>query len=135
MHLLKSVAGVKCLLYADDLVMWTESSKKQAAQHNKHILNLALESLEQWCDKNNMKINLDKTIAVSFSLTHQPLRIDLLYGGHAISEADNFIYLGVTFDRKLSWRAHAENMVDPVSPRMALKNDLLAQDGAVRISL
>ena len=91
-HLLKSVAGVKCLLYADDFVMWTESQKKQAAQQIKHILNLALESLKLWCDKNNMKVNVCKIVAVSFSLTHQPLRIDLSYRGHAVSEVDNFTY-------------------------------------------
>ena len=67
-----------------------------------------------------MKVSLDQTVAVSFSLTHQPFRIDLSYGGHAIPEADNFTYLGVAFHQKRSWRAQGENIVNRVSRRMAL---------------
>ncbi|GFY51723.1 hypothetical protein TNIN_150381 [Trichonephila inaurata madagascariensis] len=62
------ITGVRCLRYADDLVIWTESSKKQAAQLINHGLNLALKVLGRWCDENNMKVNLDKTVSVIYIL-------------------------------------------------------------------
>ena len=71
--------------------MWIESPKKQNVEQIKHALNLALEALEQWYDKNNMKVNVYKTVAASFCLTYQPLRINLSYVGHVIPEGENFI--------------------------------------------
>ena len=106
------------------MIIWTDSPKKQAIEQIRQPLNLALEASEHWCDRNKMKVNLDKTVTVSFSLTHQPLRIDFSYGGHAIPEADTFTHLGVTFDLKLSWRAHAENIVNRFSHRMAFLKHL-----------
>ncbi|GFT75998.1 nuclear receptor-binding protein [Trichonephila clavipes] len=48
------------------------------------------------------------------------LLLKLADPGHVIKEADSFSYLGVTFDQKLSWRAHTENIVNPVSNTMTL---------------
>ncbi|GFY66449.1 reverse transcriptase domain-containing protein [Trichonephila inaurata madagascariensis] len=114
------ITGVRCLLYTDDLVIWTESPKKQAAQLIHRGLNLALKVLKRCCDENSMKVNLNKKVSVTFCLTHLPLHIDLSYRGHVIPEADSFSYLGEIFDRKLSWRAHTENIVNRVSNRMTI---------------
>ncbi|GFY61263.1 hypothetical protein TNIN_123711 [Trichonephila inaurata madagascariensis] len=104
------ITGVRCLLYAENIVTWTESPMKQVTQLINHGLNLALKVLGCWCKENNMKVNLDKTVSVLFPLTHLPLHIDLSYRGHVIPHSDSFSYLGVTFDWKLSWRAHTENI-------------------------
>ncbi|GFY54392.1 reverse transcriptase domain-containing protein [Trichonephila inaurata madagascariensis] len=44
-HQLRMINGVRCPLYADDLVIWTESPKKQATQLINHGLNLGLRAL------------------------------------------------------------------------------------------
>ncbi|GFV11400.1 reverse transcriptase domain-containing protein [Trichonephila clavipes] len=85
-HQLKMITIVRCLLYADSLVIWTESSKKQATQLRNNCLDLALKVLERWCNENNRKVNLDKTVSVTFSLTHLPLLIDLSYRRNVISK-------------------------------------------------
>ena len=54
---LNSTAGFKCLLHADDLVSWTEADKRKAEEKTEQILNKALATLEEWRERNNMKIN------------------------------------------------------------------------------
>ena len=46
---LNSIPGVKCLLYADDLVFWTEADKRKAEEKTEQTLSKALAILEEWC--------------------------------------------------------------------------------------
>jgi len=50
-----------CLLYADDLVFWTEVDKRKAEEKTELTLSKALAVLEEWCERNNMKIYTSKT--------------------------------------------------------------------------
>jgi len=106
---LNSIPDIKCLLYADDLVCWTETSKRKAEENTEQTLNKALAILEDWCDRNNMKINTSKTAFQSFSLAHKTIHPRLRYKGTALSQTNEFRYLGVTFD-KLNWKNHMDNI-------------------------
>jgi len=39
---LNSIPGIKCLLYADDLVFWTEADKRKTEEKTEQTLNKAL---------------------------------------------------------------------------------------------
>ena len=54
---LNSIPDIKCLLYADELVFWTETNKRKTEENTEQTLNKALAIREDWCDRNNMKIN------------------------------------------------------------------------------
>jgi hypothetical protein len=69
---LNSIPGIKCLLYADDLVFWTEVDKRKAEEKMEQTLSKALSILEEWCERNNMKINASKPAFQSFSVAHKP---------------------------------------------------------------
>ena len=99
---LNSVPGIKCLLYADDLVFWTEADKRKAEEEAEQTLNKALAILEKWCERNNMKINTSKT-AFQSSLAHKTIHPRLRYKRTALSQSNQFRYLGVTFDNELNW--------------------------------
>jgi len=43
---LNSIPDIKCLLYADDLVFWTETDKRKAEENREETLNKALAILE-----------------------------------------------------------------------------------------
>jgi len=45
----------------------------------------ALATLEEWCERNNMKINTSKTAFQSFSLAHKTIHLRLKYKGEALS--------------------------------------------------
>jgi hypothetical protein len=68
---LNSIPGIQCLLYAEDLVFWTEADKRSSEEKTEQILNKALATLEEWCDRNNIKINTSKITFQSFSLAHK----------------------------------------------------------------
>jgi hypothetical protein len=85
---LNSTPGIKCLLYADDLVFWTKVDKIKAEGKTEHILNKALAVLEKWCERNNMKINTPKTVFQSFSLAHKTIHPRLRYKGTALSQSN-----------------------------------------------
>ena len=114
---LNSVPGIKCLLYADDLVFWTKVDKRKAEQKTEHILNKALAILEEWCERNNMKINTSKTAFQSFSLAHKSIHPRLRYKGTALSQSNEIKYLGVTFD-KLNWKNHVDKIPSRISKRI-----------------
>ncbi|VDN99960.1 unnamed protein product [Rodentolepis nana] len=67
-ELVQTVTGIKCLLYADDLVLWYSAPKKNAKKRTESALNSALKLLANWCD------NTAKTAFQTFSLAHHPLR-------------------------------------------------------------
>ena len=48
-------------------------------------INKALATLEEWCERNNMKINTSKTAFQSFSLVHKTIHPRLKYKGEALS--------------------------------------------------
>ncbi|KAG8178338.1 hypothetical protein JTE90_029292 [Oedothorax gibbosus] len=76
--------------------------------------------LSDWCNENNMIVNLDKTALQSFSLMHQALRPEIKYRNVSLVTTDEFKYLGITFDNKLNWRAHVDSMVKRCSSRMTI---------------
>jgi hypothetical protein len=112
---LNSIPGIQCLLYADDLVFWTAADKRRAEEKTEQILNKALATLEEWCERNNMKINTSKTAFQSFSLAHKTIHPRLKYKGEALSQSNEFKYLGVTFDNKLNWKNHVDEVASRVS--------------------
>jgi uncharacterized membrane protein len=58
---LNSIPGIHCLLYADDLVFWTETDKRRAEENTEQILNKALATYKKWCERDNININTSKT--------------------------------------------------------------------------
>jgi hypothetical protein len=56
---LNTIPG-KCLLYADDLVLWTEVDKRNTEEKTEQTLSKALAILKEWYERNYMKINTSK---------------------------------------------------------------------------
>jgi hypothetical protein len=83
---LNSIPGIQCLLYADDPVFWTEADKRRAEEKTERILNNALATHEEWCERNNVKINTSKTAFQPFSLAYKTIHPRLKYKGEALSQ-------------------------------------------------
>jgi hypothetical protein len=62
----------------------------------------------EWCEQWNIKINEDKTRAVYFSKRLRRVEAYLTLKGRAITFVNDVKYLGVTFDRKITWRNHID---------------------------
>jgi len=68
---LNSIPGIKCLLYSEEPFLWTEADKRKAEEKTEQTLSKAQTVLEEWCERNNMKINTSKTAFLSFPLAHK----------------------------------------------------------------
>jgi len=64
-----------------------------------------------------MKINTSKTAFQSFSLAHKTTHPRLRYKDAALSQSNEFKYLGVIFDNKLNWKNHVDTIASRVSKR------------------
>jgi hypothetical protein len=74
-------------------------------------LQRGLNALEEWREKWNIKINEDKTRAVYFSKRLRRVESYLTLKGRAITFVNEVKYLGVTFDRRITWRTHIDLIV------------------------
>ena len=80
---------IKCLLYADDLVLFSTSA--QGLQHQ-------LNNLYEYCTANDLKVNTDKTEWMKIKTYHlnQGIHTETLhYDNKIIKQVDNFKYVGI----------------------------------------
>ncbi|VDN99132.1 unnamed protein product [Rodentolepis nana] len=77
--LVQTVTGIKCLLYADVLVLWYSAPKKNAQKRTESAINYALKLLANWFDNNGMVINTANIAFQTFSLVHHNTSLHLMH--------------------------------------------------------
>lgn len=92
---------VKCLLYADDLVLLSLS---------KVGLQRAFDALATFCEVWGLKVNTKKTNILTFSKGKLRER-GWYYKGEKVKEVDKFRYLGVILQRNLNWKSQQEEAI------------------------
>lgn len=114
----KNVLGA---VYADDLVLWSTEEFLGTANYR---LQEVLKSLEIWMKKWHLAINARKTSYTIFSLSTQKQKVSLKIGGQALTEDESPKYLGVTFDKRFTWRKQIEKSESRGKSRLALMKKL-----------
>ena len=76
----------------------------------------------EWCDLWRMKLNESKTktMIVSRSSTMYPQSPPLTIGGTVLTECDDLLILGVTFDSKMTFETHLRSVSRPASQRLGI---------------
>jgi len=64
--------------------------------------------MESWCESWNIKINEEKTQTIYFSHRRTPVEAFLTLKGRQISFAKHVKYLGVIFDKEITWKVRTE---------------------------
>jgi hypothetical protein len=67
-----------------------------------------LSFIVMWCDRWNININKDKTRATNFSHRLWPPETHLTLNGRNIPFVSHIKYLGIIFDKRITWRLHIE---------------------------
>jgi hypothetical protein len=67
-----------------------------------------LTAVGSWCQRWNIKINEGKSQAIYFSRRRRMPGNDLQLNGRNIPFVNSVEYLGVIFDRKITWRLHID---------------------------
>ena len=112
---------VQGAIYADDLVLWCSEEYLTTANYR---LQQALNVLEGWTKQWLVKINAKKTTYTVFSLSTKEQKATLRINGQTLLAEDNPTYLGVTFDRRLTWRQQSKKTEARGKVRLALMKKL-----------
>jgi hypothetical protein len=100
--------GIHLALFADDTCLYTTGRRENYVVKK---LQRGLKAMEGWREKWNIKINEDKTQVVYFSKRLRRVEAHLMLKGRAITFVDTVKYLGVTFNRKITWKTHIDWIV------------------------
>ena len=109
--------NVKGAIYADDLALWCSEEHIGTAQFR---LQAALREIENWANSWLVKINERKTVYTVFSLSTKPQKASLTLNGVNLKEDPTPTYLGVTLDKRLTWKAQVQKSQTKAKLRLAL---------------
>jgi hypothetical protein len=100
--------GVHLALFEDDTSIYATEGRESYVLRK---LQSGLNAMEKWCEKCNVKINEDKFRALYFSKRLRRVKTYLTLKGRTITFVNEVKYLGVTFDKRITWRTHIDWMV------------------------
>ncbi len=108
-NIVKSInPGVECSLYVDDFVICFRSSNMNIIERQ---LQQCLNKLQTWSDENGFKFSKSKTKCMHFcnlrGLHPDP---EIYLDGSRIEVVSEYKFLGVIFDKKLSFIPHINNL-------------------------
>src|SRR6218665_1355512 len=92
-----NTSGVDLSLFADDSAIFAAGRRTTTLEKR---IQESLSAIQKWCDRSGFRISTSKTTAVLF--THSRQR------GQDIDITDSAKFLGVVFDRRLSWKPHID---------------------------
>ena len=118
----KMTKGVKGAMYADDLVLWCCCEEHITTANFR--LREALNQLEKWTQNWAVKVNAGKTTYTVFTLSTKVQKVDLNFNDHQLQEDKTPIYLGVTFDQRLTWKEQLQKNKTKAKLRMSLMRKL-----------
>ena len=103
-----NITGIQISQYADDIALWKSNRNVQFLE--KKIQN-ALNNVENWCKKWRFKLSASKTSAVLFT-RKKDTNLNIYINKTKINVCKFAKFLGITFDQKLNWAQHINNVID-----------------------
>lgn len=112
--------GVSASLFADDLAIWSSDVDPQVARKN---IQKALVVLEAWTKRWKMEVNTGKCQTTFFSKNTKEAKFKPLVkiNHKVIPFCDAPVFLGIRFDRTLSFKQHIESL----KARLTKRNSIL----------
>ena len=101
----------RTLTFADDVTVYEKGKDRLAA--GKALQN-RLDGVAKWCDEHNAVINPSKAQVMWCSLNNRIVKDPtppIIFYFCLIDRQEELKYLGITFDRTLSYRKHVDNVI------------------------
>ena len=109
---------VECSLFVDDLAIYYSSRHMVSIERK---LQQCLNKLQEWCDKNGFRFSSTKTVCVHFCRQKIPhLDPEIQLNGNLIPVVDETRFLGLIFDKKLSFISHITQLKSRCSSALNL---------------
>ena len=111
----------KLFMYADDSTITCSSSNTNEIENN---LNTALGRIYDWCVRNKLAINANKTKSMLIGSKQKVCNTDLnaSIAGSSVVKVNYVKCLGVIIDESLSWGPHVEYLKKTVSSNLGMLN-------------
>ena len=113
--------GVKAALYADDFVIWCKEEYTTTATYK---MQLAADKLNSWTEKWCVAFNKDKSSTTLFTLSPKQKVGTFTLGGTPLKEDGEATYLGITFDKRQTWKQHISKAEVKARRRLAILRKL-----------
>ena len=110
---------VKLSLYADDCICWKTGKD---IEEIRGTMQRYLHNLNAWFLKWGFKISMTKTAKILFSYSKK--NIDISLNGEVINDKEEIKFLGLIFDKKLTWRPHINDILERCKHKMNILKKL-----------
>ena len=115
--------------FADDKAMIASNPDHT---HATHTLQLHLHKLEEWCHLWKVQINQQKSQHITFTLRRLTCP-PIYFNNIPIPQTDEVQYLGMTFDRRLTWKPHIHRKRITLNKRLKLLTHLLCYSSKLQL--
>ena len=113
--------GVKAALYADDILLWCKEEHASTANNR---IQKVIDQLTAWTEDWLVTVNKDKSSTSLFTLSPKKQSRPINIGTHTLKEEDQATYLGVTFDKRLTWKTHTLRTEGKARKKLAVMRKL-----------
>ncbi|GFR88296.1 reverse transcriptase-like protein [Elysia marginata] len=98
---------VKHTLHADDFAIWSTAEYATTA---KVRVQATVDKVFKWSQDWGLTINLNKTVTTKFSLKTKQRDVILTMNGQPLPTEDTPTFLGITLDKRLTWKPHIQKI-------------------------
>ena len=97
------------VLFADDINLLLTGRDEKELQHK---VNEVMKKLENWFQENNLMINIEKTIAMSYHTVQNrfPVKPQIIYKSERLVYKSNTKFLGIYIEETLRWITHLNTL-------------------------
>ena len=117
---------INSLLYADDYLLWKSGRN---LKFTSNAVQNHLNTVNKWLNSWGLTISEEKTVGIIFSrnskTNFQPIELN----GKKITFKDEHKFLGVTFDKKLTWAPHINNIAIRCKQKLNVLKGMAATKG------
>ena len=124
--------GIHAALYADDLVMWCKEEHASTATYR---MQLAADKLAAWAEEWNVHINKEKSSTTLFTLSSKQKAGTIKLGDTPLRSDEEATYLGVTFDKKQTWKPHIQQAEAKARRKLAILRKLAGTDWGAKTNI
>jgi len=104
-------------LFADDSFLFKAGRNLNQLQR---AIQKDINALREWCDTWGFKISAEKIVAVLFTRSTKRPDIHLTIQSTTVKVEDSAKFIGVVFDRHLTWNKHINHIVTKCNKRLNL---------------
>ena len=97
----------KCFMYADDTTLVFKNSVFDCLEIN---ANIAANVLSEWCSKNALQLNINKTKSMHFLTKQNKTSVSptIVIDEHVIDNVSSFNFLGLWVNENIDWNVHID---------------------------